>query len=127
MSDVLDAVSNITKVDTDLRLVYCVVLEPDTVDLQKDVVSVEDIEKACHTYLVRSRIVGEQHVKKANADVVESYIAPMDFEIGDQRVLKGSWVMVVKVHDDELWGKVQAGEITGFSIGGTAYRVPEDE
>jgi hypothetical protein len=30
--------------------------------------------------------------------------------------------MVVKVMDDELWGAVKSGDLTGFSIGGAAVR-----
>jgi hypothetical protein len=127
MSNSVESVSNIRKMDDEHRLVYCVVLEPDTVDLQEDVVSVETIEKACHTFLVRSRVVGDQHLTKADADVVESYIAPVDFEMEGQLVRKGSWIMAVKVHDEVLWKSVKSGEYSGFSIGGTAIRVPIDE
>jgi DNA adenine methylase len=122
-----DITSAIRKRDDERRLVYCVVLEPETVDLQDDIVSFDTIEKASHTFLQRFRVVGDQHCVKADADVVESYLAPVDFEMEGQLVRKGSWVMAIKVHDDELWAAVKSGEYTGFSIGGTAVRVPEDD
>lgn len=112
--------------DDEKHLVYGVVLEPDSFDLHEDVVSFDTIEKTAHTYLVDARVIGEQHVFKAKAEVVESFLAPVDYMMGEQKVLKGSWVMVVKVHDDELWQAIKNGEYTGFSIGGVGQRIPYD-
>jgi len=120
----IDRESKIAKADEELRIVYGVVLEPDSEDLQGDIISADTIEKAAHGYLRASRVVGDSHATQANAEVVESYIAQADFQLGEQTVKKGSWVMGVKVHDDELWAAVKAGEMGGFSIGG--YGVRED-
>lgn len=111
------------KVDGDRQLVTGVVLEPDTVDAHGDVVSREEIEQAAHRFLVRSRLVGLQHRRRAPAEVVESYIAPRDFELGGGRVKEGSWVMTVHVKDADLWKAIKEGRYTGFSIGGTGVRV----
>nr|WP_051009134.1 XkdF-like putative serine protease domain-containing protein [Bacillus xiamenensis] len=54
-----------------------------------------------------------------NGEVVESYIAPSDFERGDEVIKKGSWVLVTKA-SDEIWEQIQKGEITGYSMAGTA-------
>lgn len=108
------------------RLVYGEVLVPDVEDSQGDVVSPEEIEKAAHEYLRNFRLVGDTHETLAPAEVVESYIAPVDFTPeGGDLIRKGSWVMVVKIHSDEMWEEVKKGEYTGFSIGGEAYRDPE--
>jgi len=112
----------ILKADEEQRLVYGVVLEPDTVDSQGDIISADEIEKAAHRFLVKSRIVGDRHSKKAKAEVVESYIAPMDFEWGGQKVKKGSWILGVHISDDRLWNAVKKGEYTGFSVGGFGIR-----
>ncbi len=56
--------------------------------------------------------------------MVESFLAPVEFEEGGQTIRKGSWVLAVKVFDDELWESVKSGERTAFSIAGTAERVP---
>ncbi len=114
----------ITKADAKRQVVVGVVLEPDTVDTQKDTISAEEIEATAHQYLVESRIVGAQHRKKARAEVVESYLAPCDFELGGQKVIKGSWVLGVHVLDSALWQDVEAGHYTGFSVGGVARRDP---
>ena len=112
----------IIKADDEKRLVFGVVLEPHTVDLQGDVLDLDTIEKAAYNYLVSSRVVGDGHSQQAKAEVVESYLAPADMELGGQSISKGSWVMVVHVSDDELWSAVKSGDYTGFSIGGTGAR-----
>lgn len=110
------------------RLVYGVVYEPDVVDLHGDYTTAEEIEKAAHTYLREYRLVGDQHVELADAEVVESFIAPVDYTAPDgTQVRKGSWVMGVKVHSDALWAEIEKGAYTGFSIGGQAERVNDGE
>lgn len=55
-------------------------------------------------------------------DIVESYIAPMDMTVGDQVVTKGTWLMGV-VWNEDNWAKVQKGEMTGYSMGGSGRRL----
>lgn len=116
----------IFKADKTKQIVYGVVLEPDTVDAQEDVMLAEDIEEAAHKYLAESRTVGSRHAKPIKAVPVESYIAPVDFhgegQYGNQIVKKGSWVLGVKVLDAREWAKVESGEYTGFSVGGVGER-----
>jgi len=117
-----ELVTGIIKINLEKQIVTGIVLEPDVEDAQGDMVSEEEIEKAAHGFLVKSRVIGKNHVERAKADVVESYIAPMDLIINGQRVRKGSWVMSVKIHDLKLWEEVKEGEITGFSIGAVGVR-----
>lgn len=104
------------------QLIYGVVLEPEQVDAQGDIISAEEIEKTAHLYLKRSRIIGEKHLKKADASVVESYIAPTDFTLNDELVIKGSWVLVTKIEDEQLWKEVKQGAYNAFSIGAYGNR-----
>ena len=114
------------------QIVYGVVLEPDLVDSQGDIVSADEIEKAAHGYLIESRKNDVQHdevTKGADglplAHVVESYVAPHDMILHGRLVKRGAWVMGVKVNDPATWEQVTKGDLTGFSIGGNAVRVPE--
>jgi rubrerythrin len=118
--------SKISKVDEYKHVLTGVVLEPDTVDLQGDVITSDDIYKAMEKYMIKSQTVGKQHNGVANAAVIESYVAPCDFMLGNPAglVRKGSWVMSVKIFDERLWGSVMKGEFTGFSIGGSGVRTP---
>lgn len=115
----------INKVDSDKRLVTGVVLEPDTVDSQGDIVSAEVIEEAAHNFLSRynqQTQLGIMHsvFGKLGIELVESYIAPVDFALNGVDVKKGTWIITTKILDDALWEKVKKGEITGYSVGGTA-------
>lgn len=116
----------IMKSDKCKQIVYGVVLEPDMIDAQDDFMTAEDIEEAAHKYLIDSRVVGSGHTKAVKAGVVESYIAPTDFEgdgqYGKQTVKKGSWVLGVKVFDPNEWQKVEEGEYQSFSVGGFGLR-----
>lgn len=122
------------------RLLYCIVLEPDVVDLEGDTHSTEVIEAGAHDFLAnfntnRARPsgmpgteVGIQHlIIGIDADIVESYIAPCDLsplEWNGAVVKKGTWIIVLRVRDDALWAKVEAGEFTGVSYGGLTRIVP---
>ena len=118
-------VSKIAMVEEDKRLAYGVVLVPDEVDSQGDVAPAEVIEEAAHDYLASCRAVSKMHMAPAMASVVESYIAPCEIRLGTQEVKKGSWVIAVKVADEELWERIRSGEYGGFSVGGLAERAAQ--
>lgn len=115
------------KTDDEKQIVVGVVLEPDEIDTQGDIITLDEIEKAAHEFLIKSRVVGKQHETVADAEIVESYLVPEDLTIGVEKVKKGTWVMAVKVHSDELWQEVKDGKFSGFSIGGKGKRLVEDE
>ncbi|MFJ5671195.1 XkdF-like putative serine protease domain-containing protein [Bacillus safensis] len=110
----------IAKADDAQRLVYGIVYEPNVADAHGDYMTPEEIEKAAHGFLKDAREIDKQHDFQGGVgEVVESYIAPSDFEMGDEVIKKGSWVLVTKA-SDEIWEQIQKGEITGYSMAGTA-------
>lgn len=111
------------------RYVLGIVLEPEVEDSQKDIYSADEIRKAAHDYMLSSQNMGFMHKELANDSVkiLESYIAPVDFEIDGETVSKGTWLMGVRIVDDEMWKLTKSGDLTGFSIGGVAVRTPDDE
>lgn len=109
----------IAKVDDAQRLVYGIVYEPNVADAHGDYMTPAEIEKAAHGFLKDAREIDKQHDFQGGVgEVVESYIAPSDFEMGDEVIKKGSWVLVTKA-SDEIWEQIQKGEITGYSMAGT--------
>lgn len=111
------------------RFVLGVVLEPDVVDAQNDTYSADEVRKAAHRWMESNQAqLGKQHseIVTGKLKVLESYVAPADFAVGEQTVKKGAWVMAIRVVDDDLWTAVKKGSFTGFSIGGTAIRTPVD-
>ena len=124
----IDILFPIAKVD-ERRLITGIVLEPGIVDAHKDFETAQTIEDAAHNFLRKynqQTRMGLQHTMfgAIGVDLVESYLAPQDFDMGGEGVRKGSWVITVKVHDDGLWDRIKKGEITGFSIGGSAKSRP---
>lgn len=118
--------------DAEQRIVVGVVLVPEERDLQGDIYSHEEVERAAHEYLAAYRRAErtphkDQHsrqVGEGEISLLESYIAPADFTLGEQRIKRGSWVMAWRIESPSMWADVKAGRRTGFSIGGTAKARP---
>ena len=112
------------------RYVLGIVLEPlkdlGQKDLQADTYSADEVRKACYTFMQDFGNLGLQHQKYINGRVkiLENWITRDDCVIEGQAVAKGTWLLGVRVVDDDLWASVKKGDITGFSIGGTAKRSP---
>lgn len=122
---------SITKLDEEKQIAYGPVLEPDLPDAQGDVMSVEDIEKAAHRFMLKAQLGrasadGINHeiwVGHSKAHVVESWIAHEDMTHGGDTIRKGTWMLGVHLADPALWDSVKKGELTGFSIGGRGIRL----
>lgn len=131
----------IAKVDLARQIVYGIVLDPYIVDSQGDWVPVLEVEKAAHGYLVKSRTIGDQHQRKADAELVESWLVPYptpedyqkaiagephkayQFKFGGSEVHSGAWVVGIHVISKQLWKEVQSGVKTGLSIGAVGERI----
>ena len=109
------------KEDSKKQIAYGIVWEPGFVDTQGHWASEEHIEEAAHDYLQYHRGVKLSHGLNITkeASIVQSYIAPVDFDCGDYKVKKGSWVVALKIINDQFWKAVESGEIMGLSAGGT--------
>ena len=114
----------IHKANAEEQTVTGVVLQPEVVDAQGDIMSAEVIRKAAHKFLAdynRVTKLGLQHKDfKKQFELLESYIAPQELVIKSKTIRKDSWVMTVRVLESKIWQKVKDGKITGFSIGGKA-------
>lgn len=122
-----DKGAKVFKADKEKQVAYCVVLEPDVMDAQEDVMTAQDIEEAAHKYMEDSREIGSGHTKIIKAVPVESYIAPQDLHFedgpfGPQIVKKGSWVIGIHVIDKNEWAKCMDGDYTGVSVAGMGVR-----
>ena len=128
-ANAVEATSRLVKgVDpNDERYVLGIVLEPEVVDAQGDIYSADEIRAAAHRFMEEFGGLGLMHRLRVNGEVkvLESFLAPTDFTVGDITVRKGTWMLAVRVLSDELWDRVKNGDLTGFSIGGSARRVPE--
>ncbi|WP_144625207.1 XkdF-like putative serine protease domain-containing protein [Bacillus velezensis] len=109
------------------KLVYGIVYEPDTVDAHGDFMTAAEIEKAAHGFLKDAREIDKQHDFQGGVgEVVESYVAPADFEMNGETIKKGSWVLVTKA-SEAVWDEIKKGEVTGYSMAGIADIAKQEE
>lgn len=125
--------ARIAKADDEQRIAYGVILEPrgpDDPDTQGDYYDAPAVAKGCHGFNLRQALgqawgdLLHDGITKAGY-LVESYIAPVDFQLGDQLVKSGSWVGGMYVPEDEHWALVKSGVLATFSVGGTGTRITE--
>ena len=110
----------ILKADTEKHYVTGVVYEPMVEDTDGNYMTEDEITKAAHWFMKNAGDADIQHCfeKAEGVEIVESYVAKSDMEIEGQPIKKGTWLMTMEVSDDDVWGKIEKGEITGFSMGG---------
>lgn len=122
---------DIAKRDEEKRIVFGPILIPEHVDLQDDVMSEEEIEKAAHNFLAKYNVEKKAaHMHEdfdVSHEVVESYVAPVDFEMNGRKIVKGTWLMAMRILDNDIWEQVKSGEIRGFSPGGTGRKTEEQD
>ena len=121
------------------RFVLSMVLEPTDgqngsefkPDTQDDVYSESDVRKAAHAWMENYGAVDLMHswraIGKQDVRTLESYIAPVEFELGGDKVQKGSWMLGLRIANDDLWKAIKSGDLGAYSIGGTANRVPMEQ
>lgn len=119
----------IVKVDPESHYVTGVVYEPMAEDTQGDHMTAEEVQKAAYWYAKHRGDVDIQHSfeKLDGATEVESWVTKNDETIGDQQIKKGTWMATVEITDPDIFDKVQKGEITGFSMGGTGKYIESDD
>lgn len=120
----------IAKIDDDKRIVKGVVYQPDVADAHDDQMDEVEIEKAAHLFMEKQHTynIDKRHDLEVDKGfVIESYIAPCDMTLGEQQIVKGSWVAPVKVTDEDTWESIKKGEITGFSMWGVGKREEIEE
>jgi len=99
------------------------VLIPDEEDTDGDVISKEKIEEVAHEWMLNYRNVDLQHTLNNVAYPVESYLLKETKEVTslDGQVMElpaGTWMVSVKVDDDDTWEAIKDGRMRGFSIMG---------
>jgi hypothetical protein len=111
-------------------LVYGIVYEPLKKDAHGDWSTCEEIQKMAHNFLpsaLRNGVwTNKNHLKeieKEDVEIVESYIAPVDFELKGENIYKGSWILVSKINSEELRKEIENGEFTGYSLEGVGKKL----
>ncbi|MCP4567013.1 MAG: hypothetical protein GY841_05470, partial [FCB group bacterium] len=135
---------SINKANIEKQIVYGVVTDPYAInglfiDAHGDWISPKAIEEDAHQFSKSERVIGLQHMQKADAQLIESHIeqypTSQDYQkamkgeahsvwrrpFGEDVVHSGSWVVGVQLGDKE-WDLYKQGKITAFSPGGHGTR-----
>lgn len=103
------------------HIVAGIVYEPNAEDTQGDYTTEDEIRKAAYSFMEEAQRYKVNHKgKEVKANVLESYIAPQDLEMVGNKIKKGSWILISRVLDEEIWRLIKAGELQGLSMAGTA-------
>jgi DNA topoisomerase-1 len=126
------AVRSLKKVDepvsfikaAEQRLVGGLVYEPNVVDGQGDYVpTAVEIWKGIETWAESGHTIKFMHdgrPLRGKVLPVEIFQAEKDTHKGGGIIPAGAWYLCCKVLDDKLWAACKSGEITGFSMSGSA-------
>ncbi|MFA6198640.1 MAG: XkdF-like putative serine protease domain-containing protein [Patescibacteria group bacterium] len=102
-------------------IVYGIVYPVNEVDTDGDYATPEEVQKAAWRFMEDFQAFNFMHSEPLTAQdvtLVESATAMAD--IKDLGIKKGDWYIAVRVRNDELKDKILKGEITGFSMEGSA-------
>jgi uracil-DNA glycosylase family 4 len=120
--------ARVLKADDEKRLTYGPVLIPGERDAQGDIVTAEEVEAACHRYMERSRVIGEDHKRKIDSVPVECYCSLVEMTLPNQltgkteKYPKGTWFLAAR-HSPQKWAMIKRrGPEQGYSIGGFGER-----
>lgn len=117
----------ILKADTpEERYILGVILVPDEPDAQGDIYDSDEVRKAAHSFM---EFYGGETFKIMHngqpvdgVKVLETYVSKAEETHGGETFPVGTWLLAVRVVNDDLWAAVRRGAFTGFSMGGTALR-----
>jgi len=92
-------------------------------DSQGDWCRMDTLKTASREWMAGNRLFDLNHEgREYKFPVLESMVIDMNGQkkFGHE-LKKGAWLMVLKVDDNDVWQKIKSAELTGFSIGGSAY------
>ncbi len=112
----------ICKADARLHRVYGIVYAPESVDSQGDWTDAETIRRAADEWMISGRAANvdrEHDFSSLPAFVAESWLVRSgDPLFPDEK--EGAWAVGIQVEDAALWDAIEAGEVEGLSLAGTA-------
>lgn len=125
----------IAKIDKARKQVLAYVLVPDEADAHEDAVTTAELEKAGHSYMkqlafgtAKGTGTGQEHIVFAGVGYPIESAIDIDGSIGKMHefadIIPGAWFLRMQVTNDETWDKILNGELTAYSMGGWATRVP---
>ncbi len=106
------------------RVILAELLIPDTPNCYGDIYTKEAIREFMYQFAAQGYGLDINHdnvdVQGAGMVVVESFIA----RPGDPNFIEGSWVIGLKILDDDIWEAVLSGELNGYSFEASCLMTP---
>lgn len=93
------------------------------VDKHGDIIDEETLTQAAHLFMTDYRSGKAMHKGEDVGEIVESIVFTKDLQkaLGIDLGVVG-WFVGYQVHDEKIWKQVKDGELSMFSIGGTAIK-----
>lgn len=115
-----DLKMQIIKTDNSFNTVLFVALVPFEIDRNGDIITDVEITKTAHDFVrnLSEKAVNVDHEDETDletAEFVESFIAPVDIQVGLETIPKGSWVVGIKF-DDDTYKAIIDWDFVGISI-----------
>jgi hypothetical protein len=105
------------------RVVFAEVLVPNVVNTFGDIYTPDAIKDFAYEFARQGYGIDVDHDRTdvtGDVYVVESFIA----RSGDPDFIEGSWVVGMKVPNDEIWSAILAGELNGYSYEALVNMIP---
>jgi len=96
------------------RIVMCEVIVPETPNVYGDYWTKEGIREFAYRFMEQGYGIDIDHDdidRTGKVAVVEAFIARDD----DPVFIPGSWVVGMRIHDDDIWADILDGKINGYS------------
>lgn len=108
------------------RMVWAEVYTPDVPDSDGEFMRAAEIEKMAYGFMRSMKLdsVDHQHagVQVEGACVIESFIARK----GDPEFNEGAWVVGMHIDNDDMWEKIEKGEVNGYSMEAMVIKEQQD-
>jgi SAM-dependent methyltransferase len=113
------------KINKKQQIVGGVIYEPMVEDSQGDYADAEEIQKAMYKFMEKyfmnqSRIKIMHKGKLHSFPILECFQPEEDTKKGKDIIKAGSWWVMIKIADKNIWQEVEKGVLKGFSMAGVA-------
>lgn len=112
----------IKKIDDEKRMVYGIVYSPDEVDSQGQYSTAAEIEKAAEIFMKagRTKMIDKNHDEIAGQGFIKESWIKKDVEPLFPNEKNGSWIVGIKIENENTWEEIKQGDVAGLSMQGSA-------
>lgn len=95
-------------------------------DHQGTLIPTHELEDASYEYVIKSREMGDMHARKGIGKLIASVVMTPDVRkaMGLPEEGQIGWFVGFQVEDKDTWARIKSGELSEFSIGGSAIKEP---